>query len=973
LNPSPIAIHNLRNLLAGFKRDFDIPIVLDISFAPVYNKFGGGVMKNIPRCCAMLLVIMLIACPGLFARDGGDGHVVSVVKNTAVNGYINVSLKSGDTFEQIGRAEYGIGYSTGAITLPKHMITLPELTLRVKAVGKGISHIDSISLPGYAIADIDVAKEKLELADNDVLEIGEGIDINFQRSSLSSSGINKDAAVEIVARIEPEKLNTMPLRFPPANTYRGNPKRGAFYSYEIGSSAGSLTLNGELADETLGTPFFNTYVPIGSGHPQRSVMTWVKDDGENLFVAVDFLPDNTFDGEVDYAALYIDTPDGVKRFPSSVRDTTWGVPGFTYTKNVDYQHKIYEFSIPFGEIGAREDSERIRLSFEAYGTVAASIGTNATDISYNSIQNEYLITYQAFTLEADLYIDIQAEILDQDGVPLGSPVIIAEDIDQGTAFPDPHYVPDVSIATAFSSVSNRYLVVWAEDNGLTTDIYGRIVAADGTPVGLGIPISIAIFNVFEPDVAYDPGRDRFLVVWTDSGGAGTDLIYGQFVNTDGSLEGSSFAIVNNWDGYSGGPAIAFDDVNDRYLVVFIDNRTGQYDLYGQLVSGDGTAVITTAEINFMILTRLGRDMNPPSIAFDRMNEQYMVAVDDIGIDSVMARLVDKDGNLFDHDGNMAVEVEDDYVLLNAEGERTAVAFNPAAYNTGSGGYGTYLPVWQRVIDDHTDFELIEGVTLDVDADNMGVTVSLVHNETNYIGDRSPALAANSYAGNFLIAYHEYDWNSEGYEVKTVASGPPTPNPGLAWPAGETDGVTPNSGASGSTFTFEVEYFSAAGTAPSIHELWLDLDGDGEYAVEASLPPLPGFRRGGPWGEAALTVLGLLVALSLLPGARRMKGRMALGRLVGAVIVTAFVLSGCPVPNGGTGPNDITDPPVEAAERATMEEVDSGDTNYTDGKMYSIVLAVTSDVTDVSYRFVFSDGTREAEAYGASEMWFTVTQ
>lgn len=1026
-------------------------------------------MKKKSMLCAVLLIILLVAVPGLFAREGANGRTIAAVKNSTVNGHIALSVRSGTTYEPIGKAEYGIGYSSGLITLPEGMANLPELFLRIEAVGKGISHIDSLFLPGFAIADDDTLKAKLDRTDHDVLEIGAGHDIRFLRD-INSTQANRGKAAEIVARIEPEKVSTMPLRFPQANTYRGDPRRGAFYSYEVGSVPGSLTLNGELTDETLGKPFFDAYVPIGSGHPQRNVMTWVRDDGKNLYVAVDFLPDNTFDGEVDYAALYIDTPDGVKRFRSSVGDTAWGVPGFTYTDKVDYQHKVYEFMIPFAEIGAGDSaSERIRLSFEAYGTVAASLGTNATDISYNSIQNEYLITYQAFELTSSDDINIQAEILDQDGNQVGSPEVIASGIDQGSGFPD-HFVPDVSIATAYSSGSNCYLVVWADDsdNNDNAEISGRILDADGVPVGFEIPINLAIYDVFEPDVAYDPVRDRFLVVWT-ANQAGPDLVYGVFVETDGDV-GSSFAVCNNFDGDSGGPAIAFDDINDRYLVAFIDNRDVQYDLYGQLFGGDGTPV-TATDTNFRILSRTSWDMNPPSISFDRVNQRYMVAADDVGIGSVLARLLDKDGNLFDHDGNSTPEEVDDFVALNDDGERTAVAFNPGAYNSGSGEYGSHLIAWQRAIDDDTDFELIEGAYLDVDAGNKSATATLVHNETTYIGDRSPALAANPYAGNFLLAYHEYNWNSEGYEVKVIANTAPAPNPGLAWPAGQNDGVTPDSGASGSTFTFEVEYVSNSNTAPTIHELWIDLDGDGIYSEDVALSPLTGPRPSPPRGEAFFTLFALLVGLSLLPAARTLRKQAPLWRTVGAVIVAAVVLTGCPVPNGGpdaaspavidiaaipgviapaygetpvttitetaqytgtvswspadspfgaetvytatitltaktgytlTGVSedfftvagvtsvtnasdsgvvtaefpatgDIIDPPVEAVERITMEEVDSGDTNYADGKMYSVAVAVTSEVSDVSYRFVFSDGTREAEAYGASEMWFTVTQ
>ena len=66
---------------------------------------------------------------------------------------------------------------------------------------------------------------------------------------------------------------------------------------------------------------------------------------------MDFTPDNTMDGVKDYAKVYAKTAEGLKEFKVSVPETGWGSPGFAYTNKASYQHKVYEFKIPFSQLG----------------------------------------------------------------------------------------------------------------------------------------------------------------------------------------------------------------------------------------------------------------------------------------------------------------------------------------------------------------------------------------------------------------------------------------------------------------------------------------------------------------------------------------------------------------------------------------------------------------------------------------------
>ncbi|PLX15531.1 MAG: hypothetical protein C0599_16670, partial [Salinivirgaceae bacterium] len=131
------------------------------------------------------------------------------------------------------------------------------------------------------------------------------------------------------------------------------------------SVQGTLNMDGQL--DELGSPFFKIYNKPGTGHPDAFTYGWVMNDDENLYVTIDFVPDNTIDGDKDYTKVFVKTNDGVKTYKLSVPEQQWGIPGFTYTENAVYQHKLYEFKIPLSEF---DGEEQLELAFAAYGTAA---------------------------------------------------------------------------------------------------------------------------------------------------------------------------------------------------------------------------------------------------------------------------------------------------------------------------------------------------------------------------------------------------------------------------------------------------------------------------------------------------------------------------------------------------------------------------------------------------------------------------
>jgi hypothetical protein len=97
-------------------------------------------------------------------------------------------------------------------------------------------------------------------------------------------------------------------------------------------------------------------------------------------------------------------------------------------------------------------------------------------------------------------------------------------------------------------------------------------------------------------VAFDEINNRFLAVWGDDRNDASDGnpyyweldIYGQLVNADGTLYGSPIAISVPSGSEQLSPKSAFDPDNRRFLVVWYDGRNGSWLPYGQLINADGS-------------------------------------------------------------------------------------------------------------------------------------------------------------------------------------------------------------------------------------------------------------------------------------------------------------------------------------------------------------------------------------------------
>jgi hypothetical protein len=263
--------------------------------------------------------------------------------------------------------------------------------------------------------------------------------------------------------------------------------------------------------------------------------------------------------------------------------------------------------------------------------VGLSTGPYYPATAYDPELNRYLVVYQDVQygdLEYSYYI--YGQFVRLDGALAGDPFPISE---AGNSRHGP------SIARAYDG---RFLVVWDADDPVTTvKIVGQFLYPDGTLDGSNFVISDAISFKVRPKVASSPDYGRFLVVWDDDRNwetSGTD-IFGQLVADDGTLAETAsdvnFAVTNAPESQYEA-SVAYDSTNGRFMVVWLDYRDlANSDVYGQLVNADwggipprGSHYLTASDENFPISTEPTDYQFVPAVAFDDVNNRFLVVWND---------------------------------------------------------------------------------------------------------------------------------------------------------------------------------------------------------------------------------------------------------------------------------------------------------------------------------------------------------
>lgn len=176
---------------------------------------------------------------------------------------------------------------------------------------------------------------------------------------------------------------------------------------------------------------------------------------------------------------------------------------------------------------------------------------------------------------------------------------------------------------AYNSSASEYLVAWWDYRDTPdADVYGQRVSSSGTLQGSNFQISPDSRKQLYTAVAYNSTNAEYLVVWEEHINESDDFdIYGQRVSSTGGFLGSTIHIATAVDSIQAQPAVAYNNVDNQYLVVWHDNRYDpDWDVFGQRVSSTGTLLGSDIPIS----VRASAEANADVVHNATANEYFVV-------------------------------------------------------------------------------------------------------------------------------------------------------------------------------------------------------------------------------------------------------------------------------------------------------------------------------------------------------------
>lgn len=223
-------------------------------------------------------------------------------------------------------------------------------------------------------------------------------------------------------------------------------------------------------------------------------------------------------------------------------------------------------------------------------------GAGNPAVTFNAATNQYFVVWDAFASPSFPSIaDIFGRVVNADGSLPGSILALTTAIEI-QAFP----------SVTVNPATNEYFVLWWDNRNTGTtfgDIFGQFINADGSLSEGNLAVSTLPFNEGVPSVAHDPATNQYLAVWVGqpSGGPPIVDVFGRLLAEDGSPLGDAFQISTSGKAEFF-VAVEVDPTDNLFLIAWPDQRNADVsdtDIFGHLIdiSAPFTSAATDTTIN----------------------------------------------------------------------------------------------------------------------------------------------------------------------------------------------------------------------------------------------------------------------------------------------------------------------------------------------------------------------------------------
>lgn len=274
-------------------------------------------------------------------------------------------------------------------------------------------------------------------------------------------------------------------------------------------------------------------------------------------------------------------------------------------------------------------------AFLAIGTYTGTLSSSA--VAANTNEGGYLVVWND---ASDGDYDVYAQMVTASGMITGTRLtVIADSINQ------------MDVAVTFNSVSNEYLVAWAENRGFLSawDLYGRRVETNGAFAGIPFTLSAASGDQRYPALASETSLGWYTIVWDDNRNSRYD-IYGRRVTGSGVLFGNDvqvFAAPSDVTDF-GKPRIIFSPLSSEHIIIWNENLSSG-NIVGQRVSSSGALVNLSSMFNLATNTA---NQKIGGIAFNDSRNEFLAVWQDMRnpVQMIYGQRFSPTGTLLDNPG-----------------------------------------------------------------------------------------------------------------------------------------------------------------------------------------------------------------------------------------------------------------------------------------------------------------------------------